>query len=280
MAGKGTRFLPATKAVAKEVFPIFNKPTLLYQLSEIYRSGVRRVAIVISKEKEHLVKNFLSHNVELEKSLKGTEKIHLLDELNEIIDNVEISYIYQGEMGGSGGAIYSLKEWAQNKPFGILFGDDLCYNEEKPVIGQLIKAYEKTGLNFTACTEKPIEVVPIYSSTIVNKKLFDRCYLIDGIIEKPKNPPTNLISLARYIVNPEIFDVLEKTPPVNGEVWLADALNTLAKQGKVGCYNFDGIYYDCGNKLEFLKCCIDMALKDDSVNKGLLEYMKTVLNKK
>ena len=278
MAGLGTRFLPATKAVAKELFPIENKPALLYHLKELYESGIKKVCIVISKEKDH-VKKFLSHDAKLEENLKNSGKLALLKELNEIIDNMQIDFVYQGKLNGSGGAIYSAKKWTENKPFALILGDDLCKSNGKvPAIGQLAKAYEKTGKNVVGAKTFPLEVIPKYSSIVVDKKLFDRCSSMKEIIEKPKVPPTNLVGLARYILNSEICPELLKCPRfTNGEIRFTDALNTLAKQGKAVCYEFDAKYYDCGNKLEYVKCILDFALEDNEISNQLKDYLKTLI---
>ncbi len=283
MAGLGTRFLPATKAVAKELFPIENKPALLCHLQELYKSGIKRVCLVISKEKDS-VKDFLKHNKRLEESLKNTGKLDLLKELNEIIDNMQIDFVYQGKMNGSGGAIYSTKKWTKNKPFALILGDDLCKVEKNktPAIGQLMKAYEKTGKSVIGAKPFPNDVIYKYSSIVKGKKLFDKCFEMQNIIEKPAKgtEPSNLVGLARYVLTPDIYPELLKCPKfANGEVRFTDAVSVLAQQGKAVCFEFDAKYYDCGNKLEYVKCIVEHALEDKTISSDLLEYLKT-LNKK
>lgn len=279
MAGKGTRFLPATKAVAKELFPIGNKPILMFHLQEALKSGIKRVALVISKEKES-VKNFLKHDENLEKTLKNNGKFEILSELNEIIDNMEISYIYQGDLNGSGGAVYSVKEWANGKPFVVVNGDDFCESiaEHPPVMKQVIDAYEKTGKMIIGAKAFPMEVIPRYSSIIKQKELFDKCFEISGIIEKPKNPPTNLVGLARYVLDSDIFDEILNCQPVNTEYRLTDAIDSLAKKGRVVSYQFYANYYDCGNKLEYLKCLVNFGLKDKEICEEFKNYLKNIKN--
>lgn len=281
MAGRGTRFLPATKAVAKELFPIENKPALLYHLEELYNSGITKVCIVISKEKEY-VKNFLKHDKKLEAELKNSGKSHLLDGLNKIIDNMKIDFVYQGEMNGSGGAVYSVKDWACNKPFALILGDDLCKTDKGklPTIGQLAKAYERTGKCVIGAKPFPMELIHNYSSIVTKKKLFDRCFEMQDIIEKPEKgkAPSNLVGLARYILTPEIFDELLKCPKLdNGEVRFTDAVSLLAQKNRAVCYEFDAKYYDCGNKLEYVKCIIDFALEDADISEKLKEYLKNLV---
>lgn len=278
MAGKGTRFLPATKAVAKELFPIENKPALLYHLQECYKSGIKRVCIVISKEKES-VKDFLKHDKILEQQLKNSGKLDVLAELNEIIDNMEIDFVYQGKMNGSGGAIYSAKEWSNGKPFALILGDDLCKEPEgeMPTIGQLSKVYEKTGKIVVGAKTFPMEVIHNYSSIVTGKNLFERCYEMKDIIEKPQNPPTNLVGLARYVLTYEIFDELLKCPKfANDEIRFTDAVSVLAQKNKVVCCEFDAKYYDCGNKLEYIKCIIDFALEDKEIANKLRDYFEKI----
>ena len=274
MAGKGTRFLPATRAVAKELFPIGNKPVLLFHLLEAMNSGIKRVCFVISKEKES-VKNFLKHDKNLEKQLEKSGRIQLLNELNSVIDNLEIDFIYQGKMNGSGGAVYSAKDWTQGKPFVIVNGDDLCLTEgnKPPVMKQLIDAYEKTGKNIIGAKEFPMEVISRYSSIIKKEKLLPHCFKMDGIIEKPTNPPSNLVGLARYVVTKDIFDEILKCTPKNDEIYLTDALDNLARAGLAACYEFEAKYYDCGNKLEFIKCMIDFGLHEKDIFEDLKKYI-------
>lgn len=279
LAGKGTRFLPATKAVAKELFPIENKPALLINLQELYKSGIKRVCLVISKEKKY-IKKFLKHDKKLEASLIKSNKMHLLDELNEIIDNMEIDFVYQGKMNGSGGAIYSTKKWCKNKPFALILGDDLTENDKNPVIAQLIKAYEKTGKLVIGAKKFPMEVIHNYSSIVSGVKLFDKCGELLDIIEKPAKgtAPSNLVGLARYVLTPEIFDELPKLEKSKGEeVAFTDAVSVLAKQNRVVFYEFDANYYDCGNKLEYVKCMIQQTLKDKNVADSLKDYLKTLV---
>ena len=275
MAGKGTRFLPATRAVAKELFPIGNKPILLFHLVEALKSGIKRVCLVISKEKEG-VKEFFKHDYALEEQLKKSGKFELLQELNEVIDNLEIDFIYQGNINGSGGAVYSVKEWAKGEPFVVVNGDDLCISKNVPVMKQVIDAYEKTGKNIIGARPFPLEVIPRYSSIITKEKLFDRCYDIDGIIEKPKNPPSNLVGLARYVLTSEIFDEILNCTPKNTEYYLTDAIDNLARKGRVASYEFDANYYDCGNKLEYIKCMIEFGLNENDIKDDLKEYLKSL----
>lgn len=274
MAGLGTRFLPATKAVPKEMFPIFNKPALMYQMQELYNAGIKRVCLIISKQKDS-VKAFFKHDKKLEESLKNLGRLDFLTELNEIIDNMEVSFVYQGKRNGTAGALSYAEKWAQNKPFAVLYGDDL-FMAKKSVTAQLCEVFEKTGKSVTAVKQLPIELVPRYSSVKTGKKLLKNSFEVLDIIEKPKNPPTNLISFARYVLSPEIFSLIKDLPKhTNGEQYIPDALAIMAKDGKLATCEVDGTYYDCGNKLEYTKCIIDNAMKDKNIKSELLQYMKS-----
>ena len=277
MANKGLRFMPVTKAVPKELFPIENKPALLYHMIEAYRSGIKKVCVIISKEKKASVQKLFSHDAVLEEEMKSSGKFQLLKELNEVIDNVDFTYIIQGNRRGTGGALTYAEKWTDGKPFAFMYGDDLCKNNKKPVIGQLMNAYEKTGKCVTGAKTFPMDEISKYSSIVKGKQLFERCHEMLDIIEKPKQgeAPSNLVGLARYVLTPDIFAEIRKCPAVDGEVRLTDAIANLAKQGKVLCFEFDGTYYDCGNKLEFAKCVVEHALEDKEICEKMKEFLKS-----
>ncbi len=281
IAGLGTRFLPATKATPKELFPIHNKPALLYHIIEAYKSGIRRVCLIISKEKE-CVKKLFTHNKALEENLKATGKTQLLEELNEVIDNMEFTYVYQNQKkyNGTGGALYFAKKFCGNRPFALMFGDDLCVsNTDVPTIGQLIEAYNKTGKVVVGAKPFPMEDIHKYSSLVTGEKLFDRCCELKDSIEKPEKgkAPSNLVGLARYVFTPEIFDYIFKAPQLSlHEYRLADAIQLMCHEGKVVSYEFDAKYYDCGNKLEFIKCVVEFGLKDNDITEDLQKYLAEI----
>ncbi len=277
MGGIGSRFMPATKFVAKELFPVVDKPVLLFHLQELFKSGIKRVCIVCSEQKKY-IKDFLKRDAKLEKQLANINRLNLLDETNQILDGMKIDVVVQGKLNGSGGAIYTAKKWTKGKPFALILGDDLCEEIGKngPAIGQLIKAFEKTGKTVVGAQPFPMEVISRYSSIVKNKKLFANCHEMDEIIEKPAlgTAPSNLVGLARYVLTDEIFEEIPKCPRFeNGEIRFTDALNNLAKKGRCVCYEFKAKYYDCGNKLEFIKCIVDTGLKDKKIAPALKEYL-------
>lgn len=278
--GLGTRFLPATKAIAKEIFPIGNRPALFFLLDEVYRSGIRRVCIVTSKKKFATFKQLLSHDKKLEESLKNLGRLDFLKELNTYIDEMDITILTQGKLNGSGGAVYAAKKWLRGKPFALLFGDDVFIEDKgsKPVTAQLIDVYNKTGKFVIGVKKMPLEVIPRYSCVMTGKKLSTHTFEATDIIEKPQNPQSNFVGLAKYIVTPETLDCLPNLPKfTNGETRFPDAIQILAKQNKVVAHEFKATYYDCGNKLEFTKLVIHECLKDEKISQNLKDYMKDLL---
>ena len=277
--GLGTRFLPATKAIAKEIFPIGNRPALFFLLDEVYRSGIRRVCIVTSKKKFATFKQLLSHDKKLEESLKNLGRLDFLKELNTYIDEMDITILTQGKLNGSGGAVYAAKKWLRGKPFALLFGDDVFVEDKgsKPVTAQLIDVYNKTGKIVIGVKKMPLEVIPRYACVMTGKKLSTHTFEATDIIEKPQNPQSNFVGLAKYIVTPEALDYLPNLPKfTNGETRFPDAIQILAKQNKVVAHEFKATYYDCGNKLEFMKLMIHEGLKDEKIKQELMDYMKNL----
>lgn len=278
MAGKGTRFLPATKAVAKELFPVGNKPALLFQLKECLDSGIEEVTIVISKKKKG-VKNFLKHDSEVENLIKGTSKESLLEEWNQIIDNLKINFVYQGKMNGSAGATYVTKKFIKNQPFAVISGDDVCIPSEgqKPALKELIETFERTGKSVMGAVRVPDDAVDRYGIVVPGEQIDDKTFIVNGFVEKPKKgtQPSNLATLLRYVVKPEIYsNILKCEPKENGEVLLPEALSEDIKNQDVVAHEFSAKYYDLGNKLEFVKCVIENSLKDDEISAQLKAYIK------
>lgn len=278
--GLGTRFLPATKAIAKEIFPIGNRPALFFLLDEVYRSGIRRVCIVTSKQKFATFKQLLSHDKKLEESLKNLGRLDFLKELNTYIDEMDITILTQGKLNGSGGALWVTKKWAGGKPFVMLCGDDLFVEDKgsKPVTAQLIDVYNKTSKFVIGVKKMPLEVIPRYSCVLKGKKIDSRTYEAVDIIEKPQNPQSDLVGLAKYVVTPDIFDYILDLPRfTNGEIRLTDAVQKIAQKGGAVSHEFKATYYDCGNKLEFMKLMIHEGLKDEKISQNLKDYMKDLL---
>jgi UTP--glucose-1-phosphate uridylyltransferase len=256
VAGYGTRFLPATKAIPKEMLPILTKPLIQYGVEEAMSAGMTTMAMVTSKYKQ-AIKNHFEPHTDIKESIKGTVKELLCDELTNIMDKCDFTYILQQQMLGLGHAIYTGKPLIGNEPFAVILPDDLCTNSADSVLTQMTKLYtQHPDCCIVAIEEVPMTEVDKYG--VIDGELLagsNNAYRVNSMVEKPspKDAPTNLAIIGRYILTPAIFDVLENTAPdKNGEIQITDALMTLAKQGKVIAYKFQGIRYDCGNVKGFV----------------------------
>jgi UTP--glucose-1-phosphate uridylyltransferase len=256
VAGYGTRFLPVTKAIPKEMLPILTKPLIQYGVEEAISAGMTTMAMVTSKYKQAIENHFKPH-VDIEASIEGTAKESLLNEINHIIYDCNFDYIKQEKMLGLGHAIYTGKLIIGNEPFAVILPDDLCTNEGDSVLTQMIKLYgQYPDCCIVAIEEVPMTEVDKYG--VIDGDLIENstdAYRVNNMVEKPKpeDAPTNLAIIGRYILTSEIFDILENTrPDKNGEIQITDALMTLAKQGRVIAYKFQGVRYDCGSVKGFV----------------------------
>ena len=256
VAGYGTRFLPVTKAIPKEMLPILTKPLIQYGVEEAMSAGMTTMAMVTSKYKQAIENHFKPH-ADIEKSIQGTEKEQLLDEVNYISDRCNFNYINQEQMLGLGHAIYTGKPLIGNEPFAVILPDDLCVNDDDSVLKQMTKLHKQhQNCCIVAIEEVPMAEVDKYG--VIDGELLkdsSSAYRVNTMVEKPnpKDAPTNLAIIGRDILTPEIFDILENTKSdKNGEIQITDALMTLAKQGKVIAYKFQGTRYDCGNVKGFV----------------------------
>jgi len=256
VAGYGTRFLPATKAIPKEMLPILTKPLIQYGVEEAMSAGMTTMAMVTSKYKQ-AIKNHFEPHADIDASIKGTAKESLLDEVNHASEQCVFTYIEQQEMLGLGHAIYTGKPLIGDEPFAVILPDDLCTSDSDSVLKQMTKLYEQNpDCCIVAIEEVPMTEVDKYG--VIDGSLLEgsnNAYRVDTMVEKPSpaEAPTNLAIIGRYILTEEIFNVLESTQPdKNGEIQITDALATLAKQGKVIAYKFEGARYDCGNVKGFV----------------------------
>jgi len=263
VAGYGTRFLPVTKAIPKEMLPIGSKPLIQYSIEEALGCDISDMVMITSKHKGAIRAHF-EPNHEIEANVKGSEKEKLLNGLNMIIDACEFSYIEQQEMLGLGHAISCGDQVIGGEPFAVLLPDDLCHNEGDSVLGQMKDIYEKNpDCCVVAIEEVPIEEVNKYG--VIDGELVSgstNIYQVENMIEKPDpaEAPTNLAIIGRYILIPDIFDVLKDVrPDRNGEIQITDALMVLAKQGKVLAYKFQGTRFDCGSPKGFLRASNEMS---------------------
>jgi len=256
VAGYGTRFLPATKAIPKEMLPILTKPLIQYGVEEAMSAGMTTMAMVTSKYKQAIKNHFEPHE-DIEASIKGTNKESLLDEVNDASSTCDFAYIEQDQMLGLGHAIYTGKPLIGKEPFAVILPDDLCTNNGDSVLTQMTKLYKQhSDCCIVAIEEVPMADVDKYG--VIEGELIEgsnNAYRVSSMVEKPSpiDAPTNLAIIGRYILTPEIFDVLERTTPdQNGEIQITDALMTLAKQGKVIAYKFQGERFDCGSVKGFV----------------------------
>ncbi|NLM20379.1 MAG: UTP--glucose-1-phosphate uridylyltransferase GalU [Peptococcaceae bacterium] len=273
-AGLGTRFLPATKAQPKEMLPIVDKPTIQYIVEEAVQSGIEDVIIVTGRNKNAIEDHF-DRSVELEVFLDKGDKFELLNLVKNIADMVDIYYVRQKEALGLGHAVYSARKFIGNEPFAVLLGDDIIYSAE-PCLKQMMKYYELNGGNIIGVQEVALSEVSKYG-IIDGSKISSRLYKAENMIEKPspqEAPDLPLAIMGRYILNPEIFDILSELPPGrNGEIQLTDAILMLSKLQDVYAYCFEGKRYDIGDKLGFVKATVEFALRHEDIGSRLMDYL-------
>lgn len=275
-AGFGTRMLPASKSVPKEMLPIYDKPTLHHIVKEVVDSGITDILIIISKDKGS-IEDYFDVNFELEYEL-NKKSSEISGEIHELSKMANIYTIRQKKKNGLGDAIKYAESFIGNEPFAILLGDDIIYNtsDEIPCIKQMADIYEREESPILGVQKVSWDDVDKYG--IVNGvKTSDRITEVESLVEKPSRDEatTNLAILGRYIVTPDIFPILHETKPgKNNEVQLTDALNKLAEKRKMLAYDFIGKRYDVGNKLGFVKATVDFALNDDKIKDELLEFLR------
>lgn len=277
-AGLGTRFLPATKATPKEMLPIVDKPTIQYIVEEALASGIEDILIITGRSKRAIEDHF-DRSVELELSLEEKKQEELLKQVQEISD-IRIHYIRQKEPKGLGHAILCAKQFIGNEPFAVLLGDDVVYNDEKPALRQLMDVYEETGASVLGVQEVPREKVSAYGIVAARATKAPRTFAVADMVEKPsiEEAPSNMAVLGRYVITPEVFGILEETPPGRGnEIQLTDALRTLAKIQPMYAYNFEGRRYDVGDKQGFLEATVEYALRRPELRDRFLAYLKKVV---
>lgn len=247
-AGYGTRFLPATKATPKEMLPVLTKPLIQYGVEEALEAGIMTMAIVTGRGKRAIEDHF-DISYELEHQIKGTAKEHYLTEIRSLITECTFSYTRQVEMKGLGHAILTGETLIGNEPFAVVLADDLCDNTYGGVLSQMMELYKKHNCSIVAIEEVPKEETSKYG-VIAGDEIEENVYRVTDMVEKPepKDAPSNLAIIGRYILTPDIFDILRETEPgKGGEIQITDALLTQAKQGKVLAYKFTGRRFDCGS---------------------------------
>ncbi|WP_226529965.1 UTP--glucose-1-phosphate uridylyltransferase GalU [Metabacillus niabensis] len=278
-AGLGTRFLPATKALPKEMLPIVDKPTIQYIVEEAVASGIEDIIIISGRGKRSIEDHF-DQSYELEDALIKKNKQLLYEEVHNISSLANIHYIRQKEPKGLGHAIHCARSFIGNEPFAVLLGDDII-KSEKPCLKQLIDVFNRYHSSIIAVQEVPDEDVSKYG--IIKPKgsnIDDHIRAVDSLVEKPKkeDAPSRLAIMGRYVLRPEIFDVLQTlSPDKSGEIQLTDAIRILNEAQVVYAYQFEGERYDIGHKAGFVRATIDFALEREDLRDDVIQYLKKIV---
>jgi UTP--glucose-1-phosphate uridylyltransferase len=275
-AGLGTRFLPATKAQPKEMLPIVDKPTIQYIIEEAVASGIEEILIITGRSKKAIEDHF-DKSVELEQELEHNNKQELLSMVKEVSNMANIYYIRQKEPKGLGHAINCARTFIGNEPFAVMLGDDIV-DSKTPCLKQLIGCYNEFKTTILGVQEVARQDVNKYG-IVKGMHIEDGVYKVKDLIEKPKveESPSNIAILGRYIITPQIFDILDNTVPgKGGEIQLTDALKTLISQEAMYAYKFEGRRYDVGDKLGFLQANIEYALKREDLREPFMKYLTEI----
>ncbi|MBI5182846.1 MAG: UTP--glucose-1-phosphate uridylyltransferase GalU [Nitrospinae bacterium] len=274
VAGLGTRFLPATKASPKEMLPLVDKPLIQYVVEEAIEGGIKEIVMITGRGKNAIEDHF-DISFELEHTLRGKNQNGLLEEVQRISNLVDFCYIRQKEPLGLGHAILRAKDVIGNEPFAVLLGDDIIYSDI-PAIKQLIDVYEEYHSSIIAVEEVEKRDISNYG-VIEPKEVANGVYRISNLVEKPlpDKAPSNLAIIGRYILTPEIFNILENTKAGRGgEIQLTDGLKGMLSHQVIYGYKFKGKRYDAGNKLGFLKATVEFALRRPDLGEEFREYLK------
>lgn len=279
-AGLGTRFLPFTKAVPKEMLPVVDVPAIELIVREIVESGIKEVLIITSGTKKSIEDHF-DRAKELETALLKHKKIEMYNIVRETSELAEMYYVRQKEQNGLADAVYYGKSFTQNEPFALLLGDDVVHNPKKPATAQLCEVFEKTGkciLGVQKVAESELSKYGVLKCTSAG----DRLYNVYSVTEKPKDhPPSDLAILGRYIFTAEIYKAIEETKPreAAGEIYLTDAFDYIIKSSGLLGFDFEGIRYDLGDKMGYLKATVEYGLRDSKLGGGFKKYLEELLQK-
>jgi UTP--glucose-1-phosphate uridylyltransferase len=273
VAGMGTRLLPATKVQPKEMMTLVDKPVAHYLVEEAVEAGIEEILFIINSNK-HVVGDYFSRDADLERSLAERGKKELLKEIEDIHKQAKFTFIYQDEPLGSGDAIFRGRSFAGGDPFAVFYADDVMEAPEgHPAIGQLIKSYEEYGMAVAGLSNVPRETVARFG-IIKGEKLKERTWRIDELVEKPsiEEASTTLASVGRFILTPDIFPLIEQSEELKGEIYLATALDALARQGKLYGYEIEAKWHDCGTKIGFWKSNFELGLKHPEIGEEARAY--------
>jgi len=276
-AGLGTRFLPATKAIPKEMLPIVDKPVIQYVIEEAVASGIDDVVIITGQAKRSIEDHFDTF-FELETRLEAAGRTEDLRTIRNLSEMASFAYVRQGQPKGNGHAVLCARSVVGDEPFAMIWGDDIV-DADPPCIRQMIDVYERYGGAVAAAMRVPDQDIPKYGIADI-EPIGDGVHRLKGIVEKPSiaASPSNLATVHAWILPPRIFPILAETQPgKDGEIWLVDAIMKLAQEEPIYALEFSGHRYDAGNKLEFLQATIDFALRRPDLGPPLREYLKSVL---
>ena len=280
-AGLGTRFLPATKAQPKEMLPLLDKPAIQYVVEEAVRAGLTDIIIITGRGKHAIVDHF-DRSFELEHFLEAKGKFDELKQVREISDMASIHYIRQRDPLGLGHAVAAAEGHVRDEPFAVLLGDDLIV-ESTRLLQEMLAVHGKYGRSVLGAMEVSRDDISLYGA--IEPELVENEHLarVRSIVEKPapEDAPSNLAAIGRYVLTPEIFDCLRRTQPgVGGELQLTDAINLLAQEQAVYAYVFDGGRFDVGNKIDYLKATIELAIDRDDIGKEFRTWLGDFVERK
>ena len=280
-AGLGTRFLPATKAQPKEMLPLLDKPAIQYVVEEAVHAGLTDILIITGRGKRPIEDHF-DRSIELEHFLESKGKFEELKQVREITDMAAIHYIRQRDPLGLGHAVSVAEDHVGGEPFAVLLGDDIMA-ESNPLLSEMLRVHERYGRSVLAAMEVSREEIRLYGCIEPEFVEDDRLARVLSVVEKPEpeNAPSNLAAIGRYVLTPEIFDALRNLEPgVGGEIQLTDAINALAQQQAVYAYVFEGGRFDVGNKLDYMKAMIELAIDREDVGKELKRWLADLVQRK
>ena len=280
-AGLGTRFLPATKAQPKEMLPLLDKPAIQYVVEEAVHAGLTDILIITGRGKRPIEDHF-DRSIELEHFLESKGKFEELKQVREITDMAAIHYIRQRDPLGLGHAVSVAEDHVGGEPFAVLLGDDIMA-ESNPLLSEMLRVHERYGRSVLAAMEVSREEIRLYGCIEPEFVEDDRLARVLSVVEKPEpeNAPSNLAAIGRYVLTPEIFAALRNLEPgVGGEIQLTDAINALAQQQAVYAYVFEGGRFDVGNKLDYMKAMIELAIDREDVGKELKRWLADLVQRK
>ena len=277
-AGLGTRVLPATKAIPKEMLPLADKPTIQYVIEEAVASGITHVIVVTSRTKRAIEDHF-DESPELQRALEKKGDHKKLEMLERIESMAQLSFTRQPAPRGLGHAILMAKDLVGDEPFGVLLGDDIVVNDDKPCLRQLMDVQERYGGSVIAAMRVPREQISRYGNVAPGETIAPRTLRVRDLIEKPKpaEAPSDLAVIGRYILTPDIFETLERTEPGSGgEIQLTDGIRALLEHQQVFAYEFEGTRFDTGDPVSYLTTSLSFALNRPDLAPGLVEFLKTL----